>query len=104
GLRAEGKGVRSCVAPHPLMSLFSNFEGGDYWAGDGFVCTSSFTEILNKEDFTLEEVLEEDELLQEVKSLNTKLIEFLATDECVGQMVEYVARPARPDESESRRF
>ena len=36
---------------------------------------SAINDILDKEDFTLEELLEEDELIQEVKSRNDRLIE-----------------------------
>lgn len=36
---------------------------------------SPLNDLLEKEDFTLEQVLEEDELIQEVKTRNTKLLE-----------------------------
>jgi serine/threonine-protein phosphatase 6 regulatory subunit 3 len=36
---------------------------------------SAISDILEKDDFSLEELLQEDELLQEVKSRNGKLIE-----------------------------
>ena len=36
---------------------------------------SSINDILDKENFTLEELLQEDELLQEIKSKNDRLIE-----------------------------
>ena len=36
---------------------------------------SAITDILDKDYFTLEELLEEDELLQEVKARNSKLID-----------------------------
>jgi hypothetical protein len=32
-------------------------------------------DILDKEDFTLQELMEEDELLQEIKAMNQKLLE-----------------------------
>jgi hypothetical protein len=38
-----------------------------------FLC-SKLQDIIEKDDFTLEEILGEDELLQEVKSQNRKLI------------------------------
>lgn len=40
-----------------------------------FSINSAINDILDKEDFTLEELLEEDELIQEVKSKNDRLIE-----------------------------
>lgn len=76
------------------MSLFASLGQGDIWALSGisfarsgnvhviqfqkitycFFC-SAINDILDREDFTLEELLEEDELIQEVKSKNESLIE-----------------------------
>lgn len=39
------------------------------------ITNSSINDILDKENFTLEELLQEDELLQEIKSKNDRLIE-----------------------------
>lgn len=39
------------------------------------MCDSPLNDLLEKDDFTLEQVLEEDELIQEVKTRNTKLLE-----------------------------
>lgn len=36
---------------------------------------SPLNDLLEKDDFTLEQVLQEDELIQEVKTRNTKLLE-----------------------------
>jgi hypothetical protein len=36
---------------------------------------STLDTLLDKEDVTLEEVMEEEDLLQEAKSLNTKLVQ-----------------------------
>ena len=41
----------------------------------GILTRSAVNDILEKEVFTLQELLEEDELLQEVKSRNTALID-----------------------------
>ncbi len=48
--------------------------------------------ILDKEAFTLEELLDEDELIQECKSLNTRLITFLKQKETVKRLVSVVWR------------
>jgi PHD/YefM family antitoxin component YafN of YafNO toxin-antitoxin module len=37
--------------------------------------TSPVCDILEKEEFTLQELMEEDELLQEIKAMNQKLLE-----------------------------
>lgn len=45
--------------------------------------------ILDKEDYTLEELLDEDELIQECKSLNTRLIMFLKQPSSVRDLVSF---------------
>lgn len=41
--------------------------------------SSTLDTLLDKEDVTLEEVLEEEDLLQEAKSMNPKLVELYVT-------------------------
>jgi serine/threonine-protein phosphatase 6 regulatory subunit 3 len=43
--------------------------------------------ILDKEEYTLEELLDEDELIQECKSLNSRLTTFLKQKESVEKLV-----------------
>ena len=58
------------------MSLFGSVGGGgDVWSISGISFANAVSDILEKDSFTLEELLQEDELLQEVKSRNGKLIE-----------------------------
>ncbi|RQM11956.1 hypothetical protein DD237_007747 [Peronospora effusa] len=67
---------------------------GNVW-GQGsslFNISSPLNDLLEKDDFTLEQVLQEDELVQEVKTRNTKLIDFLSQESIVHQLVEYVVR------------
>jgi serine/threonine-protein phosphatase 6 regulatory subunit 3 len=59
----------------PTLSLFAGVGQGDVWSISGISFASAIGDILDKESFTLEELLQEDELLQEVKSRNVKLIE-----------------------------
>ncbi|CAM9399502.1 unnamed protein product, partial [Phaeothamnion confervicola] len=86
------------------MSLFSSFEQGDIWASNGFAFASPINDMLEKEHFTLTELLDEDEVLQEVKSLNPKLITFLATPESVRQMVQFMTVPAAFDDDDRRKL
>ncbi|RHX98180.1 hypothetical protein DYB25_000465 [Aphanomyces astaci] len=59
------------------------------------ICAHSpLSDLLDKEDYTLEQVLEEDELIQEVKSRNVKLLQFLSKEETVRKLVYYVTRKA----------
>lgn len=60
------------------MSLFSAMaDEGSVWAQGSslFNISSPLNDLLEKDGFTLEEVLQEDELVQEVKTRNTKLID-----------------------------
>uniref|UniRef100_K3WM88 Uncharacterized protein n=1 Tax=Globisporangium ultimum (strain ATCC 200006 / CBS 805.95 / DAOM BR144) TaxID=431595 RepID=K3WM88_GLOUD len=76
------------------MSLFSMSDESSMW-GKGsslFNISSPLNDLLEKDDFTLEQVLEEDELIQEVKTRNTKLLEFLSQEQSVLKMIEYVVQ------------
>lgn len=46
-----------------------------YGGGGLLTRDSPLNDLLEKDEFTLEQVLEEDELIQEVKTRNTKLLE-----------------------------
>ncbi|KAL0479192.1 SIT4 associated protein [Acrasis kona] len=51
---------------------------------------SSLDAMLEKADTTLEQVLDEDTLIQELKNANPKVISFLAQDDNLDKMVEYL--------------
>ncbi|KAI8369972.1 SIT4 phosphatase-associated protein-domain-containing protein [Blakeslea trispora] len=63
--------------------------------------SSTLDTLLDKEDVTLEEVLEEEDLLQEAKSMNPKLVEFLSKTEHVKALLNYIVAT---DLEESKRF
>ena len=64
---------------------------------------SSIDSILERSSFTLEELLDEDELLQECKTQNTKLIEFLTQPESMARMISYIVEmPTEADTSQRR--
>ncbi|GMH65482.1 hypothetical protein TrRE_jg3513 [Triparma retinervis] len=74
------------------MSLFSNLgAGGDIWSAGGFDFSSPLKDLLDRGNFTLQELLEEDELLQEVKSLNSQLITFLSTPNTLKELVVFLS-------------
>ncbi|KAL2252104.1 UNVERIFIED_CONTAM: Serine/threonine-protein phosphatase 6 regulatory subunit 2 [Sesamum indicum] len=60
--------------------------------------------ILDKEHFTLEELLDEDEIIQEVKALNGRLISFLQEKSQVNQLVQYIVEEAPEDAKKPRIF
>ncbi len=87
------------------MSLFASLGHGDIWSISGISFTSPLNDILEKESFTLEELLQEDELLQEVKSHNHRLIEFLSQESTVMKILEYiVTTPPEEDADDIRNF
>ena len=57
----------------------------------GFASASSIDAILDKSDVSLEEILDEDDLLQECKSQNPKLISFLQQPRVLKRLLEHVS-------------
>lgn len=56
---------------------------------------STIDTLLDKQSTTLEDLLEEQDLVQELKSHHTKLIEFLRDDEKLHALLKYVVAPGR---------
>ncbi|KOS20146.1 Extragenic suppressor of kinetochore protein 1 [Escovopsis weberi] len=61
-----------------------------FWRFGGYASISTIDTILDRPDFTLDELLEESDLIQELKQHNTKLIEYLREDEVLEKLLEYV--------------
>jgi serine/threonine-protein phosphatase 6 regulatory subunit 3 len=72
------------------------------WSGSLFAFTSPIDAILDRDDFTLQELLEEDELLQEMKSNNTRLIDKFCEFDSLAMIVRYISEVA-PDGSDELR-
>jgi SIT4-associating protein SAP185/190 len=64
-----------------------------FWRFGGYANISTIDTLLDKPDVTLEELLDESDLIQELKSHNTKLIEFLREDAALQKLLEYVVAP-----------
>jgi SIT4-associating protein SAP185/190 len=64
-----------------------------FWRFGGYANISTIDTLLDKPDVTLEELLDESDLIQELKSHNTKLIEFLREDAALEKLLEYVVTP-----------
>ncbi|GBF89982.1 hypothetical protein Rsub_02688 [Raphidocelis subcapitata] len=70
-----------------------------FWRVAGFAQPSPIEQILDKEEYTLEELLDEDDIIQECKSLNGRLIAFLRGKEVVEQLLRYLVQPpSDPDD------
>ncbi|KAK9056006.1 hypothetical protein SSX86_027093 [Deinandra increscens subsp. villosa] len=75
-----------------------------FWRMTGLSATSPVDTILDKENFTLEELLDEDEIIQECKALNNRLINFLRERVQVEQLVRYIVEEAPEDAEKGRTF
>ncbi|CAN0217938.1 unnamed protein product, partial [Ectocarpus sp. 6 AP-2014] len=101
-LHSRSKGVAHHDAS--TMSLFNFSGGGDIWSSAGFAFVSPINDILDKDSFSLEEILAQDEVLQEVKSLNIKLVDFLSKESSVRDMMSYLADPPPEGAPDNRVF
>eukprot|EP00727_Mastigamoeba_balamuthi_P011402 m51a1_g6885 hypothetical protein (450) ;mRNA; r:233646-244652 len=73
-----------------------------FWRTFGFHTVSPVDTLLEKPDVTLQELLDEDELLQECKSQNKRLIDFLTEPEILTQIVAYLTEDPPADADEKR--
>ncbi|ROW17141.1 hypothetical protein VPNG_01354 [Cytospora leucostoma] len=64
-----------------------------FWRFGGYANISTIDTILDKNDFTLEELLEESDLIQELKQHNAKLIDYLRDEPVLVNLLEYVVAP-----------
>jgi SIT4-associating protein SAP185/190 len=64
-----------------------------FWRFGGYANTSAIDNLLEKADVTLEDLLNESDLIQELKQHNTKLIEYLREDKILERLLEYVVAP-----------
>ncbi|KAI1861873.1 hypothetical protein JX265_009376 [Neoarthrinium moseri] len=64
-----------------------------FWRFGGYANISTIDTILEKPDFQLEDLLDESDLIQELKQHNTKLIEYLREEAVLEKLLEYVVAP-----------
>ena len=67
-----------------------------FWRFGGYANISTIDTLLDKPDVTLEELLDESDLIQELKQHNTKLIEYLREVKILEKLLEYVVAPKLP--------
>ncbi|KAM9072075.1 serine/threonine-protein phosphatase 6 regulatory subunit 2 isoform 4-T9 [Megaptera novaeangliae] len=66
--------------------------------------TSHVDKLLDKEDVTLRELMDEDDILQECKAQNRKLLDFLCRQQSMEELVSLVTQDPAPDMEEKVRF
>ncbi|XP_034163223.1 serine/threonine-protein phosphatase 6 regulatory subunit 2a isoform X3 [Pangasianodon hypophthalmus] len=66
--------------------------------------TSHIDQLLDREDVTLKELMEEEDLLQECKAQNHRLLLFLSQDHCMHELVSLITEEPSSDLEEKTRF
>lgn len=66
--------------------------------------TSHIDQLLDKEDVTLRELMEEEDVLQECKAQNRRLLLFLSQDHCMQELVSLITEEPPSDLEEKTRF
>ncbi|CAN6890760.1 unnamed protein product [Brassica oleracea] len=74
-----------------------------FWKLTSLSASSPVETILDKENFTLEELLDEEEIIQECKALNSRLINFLRDKAQVEQLLRYIVEEPPSDADDSKR-
>ncbi|KZF24954.1 SAPS-domain-containing protein [Xylona heveae TC161] len=64
-----------------------------FWRFGGYANISTIDTILDKPDVSLEELLDESDLIQELKQNNSKLIEYLREEDILRRLLQYVIAP-----------
>ncbi|XP_068653798.1 uncharacterized protein [Aristolochia californica] len=72
-----------------------------FWRMAGLSTASPVESILDKDNYTLEELLDEDEIIQECKALNGRLINCLRERAQVEQLLRYIVEEP-PEDSEKK--
>lgn len=64
-----------------------------FWRFGGYANISTIDTLLEKPDFTLENLLDEADLLHEIKQHNAKLVEYLREEPVLEKLLDYVIAP-----------
>ncbi|CAN4097649.1 unnamed protein product [Withania somnifera] len=75
-----------------------------FWKLTSLSACSPVEAVLDKENFTLEELLNEEEIIQECKALNSRLINFLRERAQVEQLLHYIVDEPSEDADSKRKF
>uniref|UniRef100_A0A4W4GLU8 Protein phosphatase 6, regulatory subunit 3 n=1 Tax=Electrophorus electricus TaxID=8005 RepID=A0A4W4GLU8_ELEEL len=66
--------------------------------------TSHIDTLLDKEDVTLTEVMDEEDVLQECKAQNHKLVDFLVRPQCMEHLVDFITQEPSQDMEEKIKY
>lgn len=71
-----------------------------YWRFGTYANVSTLNTVLEKADASVEEVLDDGDVLSELKSSNSKLIDFLREEHVLRKLLDLVVAPAEPKPAE----
>jgi hypothetical protein len=66
---------------------------GDIWSTGAFAFESPLKDLLETQNYTLEDLLAEDELLQELRGLHPTLVSYFSKEENVTGLIRYLVNP-----------
>ncbi|KAL6757992.1 SIT4 phosphatase-associated protein-domain-containing protein [Haematococcus lacustris] len=75
-----------------------------FWKVAGFSQPSPIDQIMDKDEYTLEELLDEDDVIQECKSLNGRLVAFLRERSTVEQLIRFLVDPPSDGDDPKRAY
>ncbi|KAG6330423.1 hypothetical protein ID866_8667 [Astraeus odoratus] len=89
-----------------IVRFLKVFEKSNYhsikWVRFGFHNASAIDSLLDKDDVSLEAILDEDDLLQECKSQNTRLIDYFQRVDVLKRLLGYVTGQIEGEEERGR--
>ena len=87
------------------MSLLSASGGaGDIWSTGAFSFESPLKDLLDGGEYTTEDLLAQDELLQELRGLHPTLTQYFGTEQAVTQLLQYVVLGANDSPPEAAKM
>ena len=69
---------------------------GDIWSTGAFSFESPLKDLLDTENYTVEQLLEQDDLLQELRGMHPTLLEFFSQEEAVVKLIQHVMMQEEP--------
>lgn len=79
------------------MSFFDERGGGDIWSTGVFSFESPLKDLLDSGQYDLEDLLEQDELLQELRGFHPQLVDYLGTEASVAGLIRHLIQPTPPE-------
>jgi SIT4-associating protein SAP185/190 len=73
-----------------------------FWRFGGYANISTLDTVLDKPDVTVEDLLDESDLIQELKQQNGKLIEFLRDEPVLKKLLHYVVTDQPPETADAK--